>query len=109
MPLADPHTGEPSGMTLHVLGLESDAFRAALATKHRRNAEILTLPEEDQAAALEDAELELFASLVSGWSFDEPFTVEGVKQLLSEAPQIKQAVDQFAGKRSNFMPQLSVS
>jgi hypothetical protein len=107
MVLDDPLTGKPSGETLHVLGLESDAFRAALTAKHRRNLEILAEPEQEQAQLQEEAELDLFASLVTDWSFEEPFSVNGIKELFREAPQVKQAVDRFAGNRSNFIKRLS--
>jgi len=104
--LVDPVTGKQTDQYLHVLGLESDKFRAALAAKHQRNMEILQMPEPEQKAASDDAELELYASLVSDWSFEEPITVAGVKELFLEAPQIKQEVDKFAGQRANFMPGL---
>lgn len=107
MPLADPVTGKPTEDYLHVLGLECDSFRDALAVKHRRNIEILAMPESEQAAALEEADLVLHASLVTGWSFEEPFTVDGVIELLREAPQIKIAVDKFASDRANFIKRLS--
>lgn len=109
MVLDDPLTGLPSGETLHVLGLESDAFRAALTAKHRRNLEILAEPEQEQARLQDEAELDLFASLVTDWSFEEPFSANGIKELFREAPQVKQAVDRFAGTRSNFIKRPSVN
>ena len=100
--LKDPVTGQPTEDFLHVLGLESDAFKEALTAKHKENARILALPEAEQADALAEAELQLFASLVTGWSFDN-FSVDGVKELLREAPQVKKDVDTFAGDRANFI------
>lgn len=107
MLLKDPVTNEDTQDYLQVLGLESDPFRQALVLKHKRNMEILTLPESEQPAALEDAELDLYASLVTGWSFSEPCTKEAVRELLNEAPQVKSQVDKFAGTRANFIVRLS--
>lgn len=107
MLLKDPVTNEDTQDYLHVIGLESDAFRQALVVKHKRNMEILTLPEEEQPAALADAELELYTSLVTNWSFSEPCTKEAVKEMLHEAPQVKAQVDKFAGMRANFIVRLS--
>ncbi len=107
--LEDPLTGQPSNESLLVRGLESDRFREALAAKHRRNLEILTLPEAEQEAASMDAEYDLYVSLVAGWSFEEECSPEAVKQLFIEAPQIKLAVDRFAGNRANFLQERSPS
>lgn len=109
MPLEDPATGKPSGEWLHVLGLGSDSFAAALAEKRRKALDVAQMPKEEQAAAEEDAELELYASLVTGWSFKEPFTAEGIKELFAEAPEIKLAVDKFASAKANFLQRPSKS
>lgn len=109
MYLKDPVSGKVTEDYLHVLGLESDSFRAALTAKHKKNLEILALPEDQQEAAKDDAELELFASLVTGWSFEDKLTADAVKELFLEAPQIKTAVDTFAGDRANFITRPSKS
>lgn len=109
MPIPDPITGKDSGETLTLRGFDSDAFQAALVAKSRRNAEILTLPEGEQAEALKDAEMMLFLALVAGWSFKEPFTEKALIEFLTECPYIQKAVDDFASKRANFIKRQSKS
>ncbi len=109
MPLTDPVSGQDSGEFLMVLGIDSDAFREALNKKQQENARILSLPEADQPAAKEKADLELFAALVTGWSFEEPATMEDVVELLRESPSTKRALDRWASDNSNFIKRPSQS
>lgn len=107
MELTDPLTGKPSGEYLTVIGLESDAFTAALTAKRKRSIEILAIPAEEREKAEEDNDLSLYTALVTGWSFKEDFTQEGLKSLLREAPQVKMAVDKFASNIANFISRQS--
>lgn len=107
MPIPDPITGKDSGETLTIRGFDSDAFQAALVDKSRRNAEILTLPEGEQEEARKKAELMLFQSLVTGWSFKESLTELALMEFLTECPYIQQAIDKFASNRANFIKRQS--
>ena len=107
MPLPDPITGVPTIENLTVLGFDSDAFRLALTEKGRANVEILALPADKQEVAKDEAELRLYAALVSGWSFKEAHSQESVCGLLREAPYIRQAIDKFASDRANFIKRQS--
>lgn len=103
MYLIDPLTGVKSNEYLIVRGFDSDEFNAALVDKRRENARILSLPQEEQKEAQEDAELALIASTVNGWSFDEEFTLEAVLELLREAPSVRTEIDKFSSNRANFI------
>jgi hypothetical protein len=87
---------------VRVRGVDSDAFRLAQTKQMRRTAEIASLPEIEKEPAIEDAKLEMTASLVIDWSFDMPCTHENVKNFLREAPQIAAAIDKFASRRTFF-------
>jgi len=95
-------TGELTAHWLRVRGIDSDTFRAEKNKQTRRLSEIVELPEEERFAAVVDATLEMRAALVAGWSFDEPFNPEKVKEFLREAPQIADKIDEFASRRAFF-------
>ena len=103
MYLIDPATGKQSKEYLTVLGFDSDAFQTALVEKRRANAKVLTLSEDLRDAAADDAELDLIAATVTGWSMDEDFTREGLLELLREAPSVRLEIDKFAANRANFI------
>lgn len=104
MPLKNPATKQDSGEWLHVIGFDSDPFQKALANRQRRNLEILQIPEgEEREAAREAEEIDLVAVLVTGWSFDEPFTPEALREFLRESPAVKADVDSWASNRANFL------
>ncbi|MCQ9423483.1 phage tail assembly chaperone [Pseudomonas sp. LJDD11] len=42
------------------------------------------------------------SALVIGWSFDVPFSVEAVSELLAQNPGLAQEVESLAGNRSRF-------
>jgi hypothetical protein len=109
MPLKFPD-GTDSGKTLHVLGVDSDTFRAASARKSRRLLEVSAELESKKDAntterleeEMEKANVELLASVVTGWDLDTPFTPENVRKLLTESRTVMQQVDLFAGDRASF-------
>jgi hypothetical protein len=105
MPLVDPATGKETGDFLFVLGLESDAFAQAIIAKRKRSLEIEQMPEDKRSAEEDDNELDLYAALVTGWSFDpkgSPFSKDAIKELFKEAPRVRMAVDKFASNIANF-------
>ena len=103
MELIDPATNKLSGESLTVLGFDSDVFNQALNEKRRDNVRVLTLPKEEQEEQTEIAERKLIASLVTGWTFEEAFTEEGLLELIIESPSVKNQIDKFASNRANFI------
>lgn len=101
-------SGEPTGETIRVRGVDSDAFAVANRKAQRallayieKNPKATGTPEYDEF--VENNTRELRASLVMEWSFEEPCTKENVLDLFREAPYLAKAVDEFAGKRGNFV------
>ncbi|MFP5422645.1 MAG: phage tail assembly chaperone [Gammaproteobacteria bacterium] len=95
--------GTDSGHWLMVRGTDSDAFRKARFHGARA---IRDLPEKmdewDRAKGMDSVILDNLVSLVAGWSFEEPFTEEAVREFLTSAPHIADAVDRAASERSRF-------
>lgn len=109
--------GNDSGERITVFGVDSDAFRKA-ERRHRRkllsfldgkagDKKLTESPE--YVSFVEKAETELQAALIKDWTFEEPCTEENKLQLLQEAPYIARQVDEFAGKRSNFVKPVPAS
>lgn len=96
VPLYLPDGGE-SEHKLTIRGVDSDAFRQAETEAKRRALELAADGKEP-----EDGRLALLAPLVAAWTFDEPCTPDNVRRLLKEAPQIADAVDRIAVRRSLF-------
>ncbi len=109
VPLSLPN-GEVSDHYLMIRGVDSDSFRDA-DTKARRNAAIVVDMETDEEkdSFLEDSRLDILASLLISWSFEEECNPENIKKLFKEAPQIADAVDKVAAKRSLFFGKESSS
>ena len=98
--------GTDTGETLTVRGADSVEFRKAQAASNRRGMDLLRdkkkIDPDELAIKQQDSITELIASLVSGWSFDAECTQANVVELLKNAPQIQELVDQTAGDRRNF-------
>ncbi len=101
MPLLLPD-GTDSGETMHILGVDSDAFRKATVEKSREMTRILTLPEDERHEAHDKANAVLLASLVTGWTLETPFTTENVVKLLLESRTVAEQVDSLAADRARF-------
>lgn len=102
MPLVTPD-GKQSEHWLRICGIDSDAFRATDARIKRQMLEsIEQYKGADLDAVHQDLKRELIASLVTEWSFDAPCTPQAVAEFFREAPQIMDAVDRFASRRSLF-------
>ena len=97
----------PNGMDspewIEIRGVHSDVFRDADNQMRRDLMVASSITEKDQKEAqFKELQLKLVASLVKGWSFPEPCTLENVIFLFKEAPQIMDQVDLEASKKSNF-------
>jgi hypothetical protein len=94
--------GGLSEHSIKIRGIDSDAVKAAKLGAERKLIELFKLPESEQDAALDALKLDVVVAMVISWTFPEPCTPEKVRELLTEAPQIKDAIDNIAGKRALF-------
>lgn len=102
LPLYLP-TGEKSEHWVRVLGVDSDAFRAAEAESKRDAFRIAGIESrEERAAEIAKSKRRLIASLVCAWSFPQECTADAVDAFFQEAPQIMDAIDFAASKRALF-------
>lgn len=96
--------GTPTAHRIRIRGIDSDAFRTAKAESSRKLAE-MTLAQEKAAfetSAIEAENRRLLASLVISWTFPMDCTPENVANLLAEAPQIAQQINNLAAQRGLF-------
>lgn len=110
MPLVDPITFEVTEDWLDIVSVDSDLFRDADAKAMRKVAELASIEDEEERAALvKEAKLELMASLITGWSAKDdegnpvPCTLENRVEFLRESPQTFDALNQAAVKRALFI------
>jgi hypothetical protein len=102
LPLYKPD-GSKSDHTIKIRGVDSEVFRIAEALAKRRAVDVGRLTDEnDRAAAALNARIELAASLVIDWTFDEKCNHANVVKFFQNAPQIVDMVDRIAGDRSLF-------
>lgn len=110
LPLFTPD-GEASEEWIQVRGVDSDAYRAAETEGFRRlrdaaSAVLEAKTEDERKTIAQKAEVETLraraASLVCGWSFDEPCTTEAVEEVLRQAPQIQDQIMEVARNRNAF-------
>lgn len=95
--------GKPTEHWLQVRHVWSDEFQQAEqeAIAGLRNARLDGEP--GQIAQLQrDGKVRVLASLVAAWSFDHECTPEAVAEFLSNAPQIADQIDRFAGDSRAF-------
>jgi hypothetical protein len=114
--------GENKGDWIKVAGIDSDHFRRAKADHNRRMVAIAGMGSEAKSekekaeaasakrAAIEASCISLTAALILDWSFkDEEPTLAAVENLLTKAPQLVSAIDEFAGNRHRFFASASMS
>jgi hypothetical protein len=94
--------GTKSEHWIRIRGVDSDAFRAAEARWNRALSRIAIMDEEQQAAEMDRARLDLLCALVLSWSFEQECTEANVREFLIEAPQIADAINKTAGQRALF-------
>jgi hypothetical protein len=103
--------GKATGETIRVRGVDSDEFRRVDSASRRDMIRFLSEKGDADKARdsdefnkfTEEGRLKLQAALIVDWSFEEPCTEDNKLELLREAPYIAKQVDEFAGKRSNFI------
>lgn len=106
LPLRTPD-GQPTDHWLMVRHVWSDDFQKAEEAALREAREtIMGMGESPDPAAVADVQrgsrVRLLASLVAGWSFDAECTPEAVAGFLTQAPQIADSIDKFAGDSRSF-------
>lgn len=102
IPVVFPGAKEPVG-TIKILGCDSEVYKEQVRKRAIENARILTLPVEQQQAAIEAADLEAVTACVCGWSFEDKFNKLNVRKLLVESPFIFELVNESVMNRSLFM------
>ena len=101
VPLYLPGTDTPSGEWIRIRGVDSDEFRNAdLEAKRalRKTIEDNLNPEQEHRTQM----TKLIASLVISWSFPEECNRKNVVEFLINAPQIEDAINTLAAKRTLF-------
>ena len=109
LPLYTPD-GKKTDHLLTILGVDSDAhYQAELREKRKIMAltpTVKSLPESEREAVISkaqrDSELEIFASLILDWTFEEECNHENKIKFLTNAPQIADMIDKVASDRKLF-------
>lgn len=103
VPLYRPGSKEKSGEWIRIRGVDSDEFRAAELESKRAMRSILENQDiKDKDKRHREELTKLLASLVISWSFPEECTRENIIELLSNAPQIEDAINTLAANRALF-------
>lgn len=103
VPLYRPGSKEKSGEWIRIRGVDSDEFRAAELESKRAMRSILENPDiKDKDKRHREELTKLLASLVISWSFPEECVRENIIELLSNAPQIEDAINTLAANRALF-------
>lgn len=100
----DDVPGFPPGSWMRVRGSDSDAVQDALLAFYRSNMG------EGAGTRRPFEDVEVVASMVSEWSFDEPATAETVHEALSELPSravLFAKITDVSLERDRFLPQPS--
>lgn len=111
-----PVTGEPLGITINILGRDSDEFKRVTTEQSRRRLKAMTKSGTFKADAVPVAEIEkdgvaALVAVTTGWSPaiviqpGEPaslFSKENCVKLYNRHPYIKEQVDAAVNERANF-------
>lgn len=100
--LFDPATNAETKDWLEIRSSLSDEFTAARDETMQAVQEINEPSKEKRRQMVADLQLGLKVALVAGWSFDEPFTEENVREWLREAPQVQQMIMSVADDSARF-------
>lgn len=86
-----------------VRGIDSASFKRAEAKAKREGAKLAGEGDaDDKIETINELQRKCVASLVADWSFDIPCTEEEIVKLFEKAPQIEDAVNTFAARRTLF-------
>jgi len=102
VPLYTPQ-GDKTEHWIQIRGVDSDEFRLAEAGSKRDVMRIAQIENpRERLAEVELSKRKLIAALVIAWSFEQECTEANIVAFLEEAPQIADALDAAASKRSLF-------
>lgn len=102
--------GSKTEHSIRIRGVDSDAFKEAEAEGRRKLLDAVALKDEAKLAAATVANrISLLSSLIISWTFEQECNEQNKRQLLTEAPQIADAIDQMAAKRALFFKKGSAS
>ena len=107
LPLSLPD-GTKTDEYLVVLGADSQKFQEAVSIAYSEKAKLRTsiddekISVDDAAKQTEEINRRMVSALVIDWSFDETCNGTNVCKFFHDAPQIQDAVNLYAGDRSNF-------
>jgi hypothetical protein len=110
--LADPFTGEPTGLKLWIVGPDSDTAHRARIALADELAELSDADGRVSAENREKARLNCLGKHVLRWEVAEadgkpvPFNTVNLLKVL-RVQWVQQQVDAFAGDRRNFAPERS--
>jgi hypothetical protein len=111
VPLLKPD-GSDSGEYLLVIGPDSKRFAKAASELNRSLADLNAASKPDETGAEPDIAtreamagdimLDYVEKLVIGWSFEDEFTAEALREFLKNSPSITQQIPNVATDRSRF-------
>lgn len=93
-----------TGETLTIRSVYSEAFREGQASLSRQ-IQVLRMANKGEPLdeeTLDEMEMSGFATLVAGWSFEEPCTPANVVEFLRANPQMKELINRQSSKDSLF-------
>jgi tRNA splicing endonuclease len=110
--LIHPVTGDDLGTTIHLLGIDSDAYKNA--TKKQQERILKQAMRNRNMGGIESAErermsLDLLASCIVGWDGLEldgqalPFSYDNATRVIEEFPWIREQVDKAVHDRGFFV------
>jgi hypothetical protein len=111
--LFHPTTGVDLGITVYVLGKDSDKFRQVQATQGRKRTQKLQKTGFRIGISADDIEqdaIELLAAVTTGWENmvmggkELPFSTENAEVVYTKYPWIREQIDGAVGDRSRFTP-----
>lgn len=107
--LIDPATGKQTEDWLDIRSSLSDEFTVAREDVQQRVGTITEPSKEKRLALVKELQLDLKVALVAGWSFEEAFNEDTVREFLRNAPQIQNMVMSVADDTASFFGPRSVN
>lgn len=101
--------GTKSDHWVRIIGIDSDVFRQADAEARRDAIRIAQLDGSERSGEILRTKRRLIAHLVVAWSFPAECNVDNVAEFFTNAPQIMDAIDTAASKRTLFFATRSSS
>ncbi len=95
--------GKKTGHWLRVVGEDSDIFREGQTKLYRTALKNSELPEEEADSKFGVVSLEVLASCIIDWSFEEAPTLDEKVSLLKDAPRIKDKIEEVITSKSLFI------